>query len=256
MKPLIFSIALLLTPLWLAGPVKTTALAGLPPVKAEPLSENDRYELCLKAPYLYECSNSQVPIALNERPGEAGACVLTVNHVDSRTICKLVINKETITAYQEVGEPLKVLGGKKASREITLSPSAIKAIRYRLTKKDNTTGRVVQGLVFGVFGLFGSGSKKVSELAIDYTTPPQAASAPEGLTPKTELPQLETSSGAGMPTAMPEAGMTTLVVVVRRKTGEALRMQLEQLTGLKAEVPQVEKQPEPENKPSEPQPPE
>ena len=225
-----------------------TALTGLPPTKAEPLSERDRYELCSKSPQNSQCSNYQVPIALDDRPGEAGACVLTVNSVENKTICKLVVNKDTIVAYYEIGESLEVLGDKKASREIPLSLGAIKAIRYREGTKDNTTGRVLNTLFFGLGGLFGSRNKKVSEIAVDYITPQQSTSVPDTSTPQlgTSAPPAKTSETKA------DSGITTLAVVVRRKTGEALRQQLEQLTGLKAEVPPVEKQPEAEKKPSEP----
>ena len=238
--------------LLLAFTVFLTTLTGLPPVKAEPMSETDRYELCSKSPQNVQCSNYQVPIALDARPGEAGACVLTVNSVENKTICKLVVNKDTIAAYYEIGDSLEVLGGKKASREMPLSPGAIKAIRYREGTKDNTTGRVLNTLFFGLGGLFGTRNKKVSELSLDYTA--QAASAPEASSPRTA--STETLVGTSAPkveAGKTEAGLMTLAVVVRRNTGEALRLQLEQLTGLKATVPQVEKQPEPEKQPSEPQ---
>lgn len=223
-----------------------TALTGLPPTKAEPLSERDRYELCSKSPQNSQCINYQVLIALDDRPGEAGACVLTVNSVENKTVCKLAINKDAIVAYYEVGNSLEALGDKKASREIPLSPSVIKAIRYREGTKDNTTGRVLNTLFFGLGGLFGTRNKKVSEIAIDYITPP--ASAPEALNSRTATSEPRTET----PATKAETNTTTLAVVIRRKTGEALRQQLEQLTGLKAETPPVEKQSEAEQKPSEP----
>lgn len=229
-------------------------LAGLPPIKAEPVSEVDRFELCSKSPQNSQCKNYQVPIALDDRSGEAGACVVTVNSVESKTICKLAINKDKIAAYYEIGEPLDALSGKKASREILLNPNAIKTLRYREGTKDNTTGRVLNTLFFGLGGLFGTRNKKVSELTIVYATPPQSASAPETLTIRTATPEPRTVASEPKPEPKPETDMTTLSVVVRRKTGEALRQQLEQLTGLKAETPPAEKQPETEKKPSEPQP--
>ena len=230
--------------------VVLATFTGLRSAQAEPSSETDRYELCSKAPQNSQCSNYQAPIALDARPGEAGACVLTVNSVETKTICKLVVNKDTIAAYYEIGDSLEALGGKKASREIPLSPSAIKTFRYQKGTKDNTTGRVLNTLFFSLGGLFGTRNKKVSELTIAYTTPPQSTSAPEPSTPQpaTSTPPAKTSETKA------ESGITTLAVVVRRKTGEALRQQLEQLTGLKAEVPPVEKQPEPDKKPSEPPP--
>ena len=225
-----------------------TTLTGMPPIKAESLSETDRSELCSKSPQNSQCNKAQVSIALDDRPGEAGACVLTNNSVENKTICKLVVNKDTIAAYYEIGEPLEALGGKKASREIPLSPSVIKAIRYQEGTKDNTTGRVLNTLFFGLGGLFGTRNKKVSELTIAYMTPPQSASIPEVLNSRTATSEPH----VGTVESKTETSMTTLAVVVRRKTGEGLRQQLEQLTGLKAEVPQPEKQPESEKQPSEP----
>ena len=231
-----------------------SVFTGLSPLHADQLSQ-EQYELCSKSPLDSQCNGYQVPISLHDRPGEPGACVITANKVENRTVCKLVVNNEKIaiannekiTVYYEVGEALQVIGDKKATREIQISPTAIKAIRYKEGTKDNSTARAVNTFLLGIGGFFGTSKKKVAEIAIDYTTPPP----PESI-PKTSAPKAETSELSSVIAAL-QAGTNTntVVVVVRRKTGENLRLQLEQLTGLTAETPPTDKQPEAENKPSE-----
>jgi hypothetical protein len=186
------------------------ALGAIPPTQALSQTDGDK------------------PIAFADRPGESGACLIKDNQVETRTVCKLVITPETIVAYYELGDPLAALRGKKASREILLSPSVIKAIRYHKATKDNSTARVLNTVLFGpVSGLL-TRNKKVSEIAIDYITPPLKSLALKSAT-------AELSGAIG--SANPEPKLTTLTVVVRRKTGEALRQQLEQSSGLTADLP-------------------
>lgn len=168
------------------------------------------------------------PIAFADRPGEAGACVIKDNQVETRTVCKLVITPETIAAHYEIGEPLAALRGKKASREIRFSPTAIKAIRYHEETRDNSTARILNTVSFGPLGGLLTRSKKVTEIAIDYITP-----RPGTLTLKSATAELPGAIGA----ANPEPKLTTVRVVVRRKTGKALRQQLEQSSGVTADLP-------------------
>jgi hypothetical protein len=172
--------------------------------------------------------NGDNPIAFADRPGESGACLIKDNQVETRTVCKLVITSETIAAYYEIGEPLATLRGKKASREIMLSRSVIKAIRYHKETRDNSTARVLNTVLFGpVSGLL-TRNKKVAEIAIDYITPPLKPLA-------LKLATAELSGAIG--SANPEPKLTTLTIVVRRKTGKALRQQLEQTSKLIVDVP-------------------
>jgi hypothetical protein len=172
--------------------------------------------------------NGDQPIAFADRPGESGACVIKDNQVETRTVCKLVITPETIVAYYEIGEPLAALRGKKASREVLLIPSVIKAIRYHKETLDNSTARVLNTVLFGPLSGLLTRDKKVAEIAIDYITPLPGALALKSST--AILP-------ATIMSANPEPKLTTLTVVVRRKTGKALRQQLEQTSRLVADVP-------------------
>jgi hypothetical protein len=172
--------------------------------------------------------NGDQPIAFADRPGESGACVIQDNQVATRTVCKLVVTPETIAAYYEIGEPLAALRGKKASREVLLGPSVIKAIRYHKETQDNSTARVLNTVLFGPLSGLLTRDKKVAEIAIDYITPLPGALALKSAT--AVLP-------ATIMSANPEPKLTTLTVVVRRKTGKALRQQLEQTSRLIADVP-------------------
>jgi hypothetical protein len=172
--------------------------------------------------------NGDNPIAFADRPGEAGACVIKDNQVETPTVCKLVITPETIAAYYEIGGPLAALRGKKASQEIRFSPTVIKAIRYRNETRDNSTARILNTLSFGPLGGLLTGNKRVAEIAIDYITPRTGALALKSAT--AEMPSTIAS-------ANPEPPMTTLRVIVRRKTGKALRQQLEQSSGVAADLP-------------------
>jgi hypothetical protein len=234
--------------------VLMAASGALLPTQAQALGEAERAELCQKLPDDAQCQ----PIAFADRPGEPGACVITVNQVPQQTVCKLVVNNGQIMAYQEIGAGLESLKGQKASREILLSSGAIKAIRYQEGQKGNGTARVINTLVFGWMGLL-TRDKKVAEISMDYAPP--LAAAPVELPPNAASVDLPSGALAAPavngepPAAMaaPQPSLMTLSVVVRRKTGEELRRQLEELTGLKAEGPQSAKQPElkPDNEPAE-----
>ncbi len=232
--------------------ISTSLLAvviGLAPVYAQQLSEEDRYKLCTDSPSNAQCKGYEAPIALDDRPGEAGACVMVTNKIESQTVCKLVINEKTVTTYYEVGEKLSFFNKRKATREIQLNPADIKAIQYQEGSKDNSTGRVINTLLFGLGGLF-TANKAVSEVAIDYIIP-----VPIGSATRTTETDSKPNTAAKMPdvTATADTNVDRIKVVVRRKMGKALRLQLEQLTGIKAEVPappKDEPKDEPKDKPS------
>jgi hypothetical protein len=172
--------------------------------------------------------NGDKPIAFTDRPGESGACVIKDNRVETRTVCKLVVTPETIAAYYEIGEPLAALRGKKASREILLNPSVIKAIRYHKATQDNSTARVLNTVLFGpVSGLL-TGNKKVAEIGIDYIIPQTKPLA---------LKLATTELSEEIVAVESEPKLITLTIVVRRKTGQALRQQLEQSSGVTADYP-------------------
>jgi hypothetical protein len=211
-----------------------SVLLDVTPVHAQQLSEEEQYKLCADAPTNAQCSGYEVPIVLDDHPGEAGACVMVVNTVQSQTVCKLVVTDNRVTVYYEVGEKLRFLGKRKATREIQLKPSEIKAIQYQENFKDNTTARVINTVLFGLSGLL-TGDKKVSDIAIDYAPSTSISAA-------TDEPAVAVTA----PTATDQIKIT-----VRRKTGRNLRQQLEQLTGIQAATPtqSEEKPPQPESEP-------
>lgn len=218
---------------------------GFSPVYAQQLSEEDRYKLCSDSPSNAQCKGYEAPVLLKDRPGEAGACVMLTNKVESQTVCKLVVSEKKVIAYYEVGEKLRFLKKRKATREIQINSSDIKALQYQEGSKDNSTARVVNTLLFGLGGLF-TRNKAVSEIAIDYTIPSPIEST--SATVETQSEVSDTLAEIPLATANAEANVNQIKIVVRRKTGKSLRLQLEQLTGIQAEVPTPpeEKQPEPE----------
>ena len=198
------------------------------PVLAQGLSVKEANEVCIKSPMDTQCQGEA--IALDDRPGEAGACTMIANDVAHQTVCKVVVTNQRVTAYYELGPELESLRGDKATREIQINPSNIKSIGYKEGEKDNTTAKVVNAVLFGLGGLFGTRNKEVSEIAIEYTTPLQSSSGATSLEPK-----VETAVTASETVAPPIAvASTTLKIVVRRRTGKDLRQQLEQLTGISA----------------------
>jgi hypothetical protein len=197
------------------------AFGLLLPTKSAAFSEGDRAEFCKKSPDNARCRGEA--IALADRPGEPGACMIKVKQVETPTICKLVINSDKIVVYSEIGDGLELLRGRKASQEISLTPNLVKTIRYNKGTKDNSTARVLNTVFFGLGGLF-TPNKRVAEISIDYITP--GALALKSTDPSTEI-----APGSREPK------VTTVVTVVRSKTGEVLRQQLERSTGLVAEVP-------------------
>ncbi|MFB2876386.1 hypothetical protein [Floridanema aerugineum] len=200
-------------------------ILALAPVSAQLVNEPDLAELCSTSPLNSRCTGYSREVALEKRPGEAGACVLIINGVNTETVCKLTITGQTIAAYYEFGDKVQAIDNEKATQEIQISPSNIKVIRYREAKKDNSTARVVNTIVFGLPGLFGTRDKKVSEIEIEYI--------PNSETTKTGSETSVVSADS------PEATKNTLRIIVKRKTGEKLLTQLQELTGLKAEFLQA-----------------
>lgn len=62
---------------------------------------------------------------------------MITNKVESQTECKLVVSEKKIITYYEVGEKLRFLKKRKATHEIQLDSSNIKAIHYQEDSKDN-----------------------------------------------------------------------------------------------------------------------
>jgi hypothetical protein len=198
------------------------------PVSAQLRDDRDLADLCSKFPLNSRCIGYSREVALEKRPGEAGACVMIIKAVKTETVCKLSINGQTITTYYEFGDKISYLDNKKASQEIQISPSNIKAIRYRETEKDNSTARVVNTLVFGLPGLFGTRDKKVSVIEIEYIPDSETGSQPtlKEAGSETLVPSSDSSEGTN----------NTVRIVVKRRTGEKLVAQLQELTGLRAEL--------------------
>jgi hypothetical protein len=211
----------------LAFSLSIAAFGVLLPTKSTASGEVDRAEICPKSTNPSQCRSEQ-PIRLADRLGEPGACVIKVSQVETPTICKLVINADKIAVYSEIGDRLESLKGQKASQEILIPPNLVKTIRYNYGTKDNSTARILNALSFGPLGGLLTRDKKVAEIAIDYITPLTGSLAFKSTT---TLPEKEISPSSREPKLM------TVVTVVRRKTGETLRQQLERSTGLVAEVP-------------------
>ncbi len=226
-----------------------TLSVGFSPVYAQQLSEADRYQLCSDSPSDLQCKGYKAPVVLDDRPGEAGACVMVIDKVENQTVCKLVISGKRVVVYYEVGEKLRFLKKRKATHEIQINPSHIKALQYQEGSKDNSTARVVNTLLLGWGGLF-TPNKAVSEVVIDYILPLPIESTSTTVETQTVATESKLSNALAK---TPEASaavntndpVNRIKVVVRRKTGKDLRLQLEQLTGIKAETPapREEKQP-------------
>jgi hypothetical protein len=199
------------------------AFGLLLPTQSAAFSESDRTDSCKKAPNGAQCREGA--IALADRPGEPGACMIKIKQLETPTVCKLVINSDKILVYSEIGDALASLRGKKSSQAISIAPNLVKTIRYNKGTKDNSTARVLNTVFFGLSGIF-TPNKRVAEISIDYITPGTLA-----LKSTNPLPDKEIALGSREPM------VTTVVTVVRRKTGETLRQQLERSTGLVAEGP-------------------
>ncbi|MCM0590283.1 MAG: hypothetical protein KA716_08495 [Gloeotrichia echinulata DEX184] len=188
---------------------------------AHALDGEKLYQLCSRFPLNSQCKDYQVPVALDNRAGKTGDCIFKNNEVEIRGNCKIVVNDAGITIYQETGTTLKVIDDKKSTRTVQITPASVTAIQYREDTRDNTEGRIVNTILFGIGGLF-TPDQKVSEIEINYTsTTPQ-----------------DTSQGQSV---------NSLKVIVGRQTGRELRSQLEKFPVAQAENSQVKpQQPNPE----------
>ncbi|NJK28623.1 MAG: hypothetical protein HC925_09770, partial [Coleofasciculaceae cyanobacterium SM2_3_26] len=142
--------------------------------------------------------------------------------------CKIVLTEEGITAFIEEGDRLEVLDDERPTREVNVPFDRVVSLSYRETKKLSAGRLIGNTLVFGIIGAaLLTRPRKLSQIDIGFATAPAIA-----LVDNTPTPTEPTA------TSPQPAGQLTLVA--DREIGGIMRLRLEQLTGMVAEVPPEE----------------
>jgi hypothetical protein len=184
------------------------ALELAAPMLVRAMDSEDLYQLCASFPYNSQCKGYEAPVPLSQRSGQLGGCVIQLAAVETKGACKVSLENDTITLYQEVGTGLKILNDQKSTRMMVLPAQSVSTIQYREAKKLNSGNAVFNTLAFGLLGLALTKKRKYAEISLNYRD----------------------AVGPNNPT------MTMLIF--DQKTGLAMREQLEKLTGKTVELPE------------------
>ena len=165
---------------------------------AQALEGERLYRLCAKFPLNSQCQGYVRPIALKERPGSEAKCLMSGE--DKPSDCKISLSESQVSVFTEYGKKLAVLEDARDTKETTISEEQIQSIYYSESSKTDV-GAVI---AFGLPGLFA----KVKKATIRIRYEPMA----EG------------------------ESWQSLVMVSKRKYGREMRSELEEITGLTAEL--------------------
>ena len=154
---------------------------------------------CSKFPLNSKCEGYKptAPVSFDTRPGKKAKCVFSGE--EKGKSCKVDVTDDEVKLYFEIGKGLDVLEGEKNTKEVIIPMKTIKSLSYSEKKKIDV-GAVI---ALGVWGLLAK--KKRSTIAIRY--------------------QEEA-----------EASEKQVVFVTGRKNGRKIRPQIEQQTGLVADI--------------------
>ncbi len=190
----------------------------LPPIgarasEAKPLIGEDLYQLCSSFPFNSQCKGYEIPVALDDRPGIAGFCLFLVNQVEKKGDCKVVASDNEILIYQEIDGKLKMLKDRASTRMVKITPSEVSRFEYREDTQDRSGARIVNTLLFGVWGGLFTRDRKTSEVQLIHLD-------------------------------------STLTMVVDRNAGNEVRSRLEKTIGRPAGLPGATPSPTPSPTPS------
>jgi hypothetical protein len=188
------------------------AIAPINLAKAAPaMDSEDLYRLCSSFPHNSQCKGYEAPIALDQRSGKSGGCVIKTIQMEYKGACKVAMDSDNITIYQEYGDGLSVLKNDKATKSFKIPNSSVNAIQYREGKRSNTGAAVVNTLIFGLPGLLLTPKKKYAEISTQHAAIELAGS-----------------------------NLESTLLVFDRDTGLEMRFQLEKNTGKTVELPEKE----------------
>lgn len=82
----------------------------------------DLLKFCQRSPLNSKCDGVTVPVSLEEREGIKVDCQLRLSDSDELEDCKYNVEGDTLTVYLESGAETEVLGDRKATQEIIITP--------------------------------------------------------------------------------------------------------------------------------------
>ncbi len=186
------------------------ALELAAPLLVRAMDSEDLYQLCAAFPLNSQCKGYAAPVPLSQRSGKDAGCIIKGPEKETKGACKVSLENDEITLYQEIGTDLSILNNRKSTSVVKIPTQSVSRIQYRETKKLNAGNAVFNTLAFGLIGLALTKKRTYAEIAVSYGDPSI------------------TANGAA-------AGDVT--VILDQKSGLAMRAQLEQATGKTAETP-------------------
>ena len=98
----------------------TLVLSSLLSSSSLATEEVDLFSLCSKFPQNSKCKNFEAPIPLKERVGEEASCQLFLGDFQKNAACKIDLENNTLTFYQEQGDKIERLDDKRMSVEYSI----------------------------------------------------------------------------------------------------------------------------------------
>ena len=201
-------------------------------------SQEDLFQLCSRFPLNSQCEGYDVPIPLDNRRGEEAKCLLS--GAEDAAACRLLLGEELLSVYVEFGDGLRVLGGAHDTTEVIIPLSTIESFEYSEDSKVDA-GAII---AFGLAGLFMK--DKTATFDIRYT--PESVEVDEivdidegGETDLAETDVEETTLEEDTEeTVISEQASEQLLFVMKRGRGRDMRQQLEDATGLRAEITSID----------------
>ncbi|MEM8723538.1 MAG: pentapeptide repeat-containing protein [Cyanobacteria bacterium P01_G01_bin.39] len=102
-----------------------------------PETSNEIYKLCSKFPKNSRCKGIEVPISLKERSGEKVSCNFIFDPGQFKQVgaCKITVEEQGITIYQEQGDKIELIEDQRATTEIKIPRDRIFITNYQLWNK-------------------------------------------------------------------------------------------------------------------------
>ncbi|MEL6442401.1 MAG: pentapeptide repeat-containing protein [Cyanobacteria bacterium J06621_8] len=100
-------------------------------------THNELLKFCSRFPKNSKCKGIEPPISLKERSGEEVNCsfVFDPGEFEQRSDCKIIMNEDSVTVYQEQGDKLELLEEERATVIVKMPRDRIFITNYQIWNK-------------------------------------------------------------------------------------------------------------------------
>lgn len=191
------------------------------------LSENELYEFCSKYPNNTQCEGRGMIFQFRSvaEPEKKDSALSISKEIALADRCKVLLGEENLTVYFEQGEAVALLGNERRTEEFSVEFNSITALTYREDEFVNQNRVARNTLLFGLLGALFTQPDEVSQVEIQFADT-TAMVEDNGVTDSVE---------AIAPTSEPPSS-GSLVFETSRQQGRSMSENLEQLTGLPAQI--------------------